>query len=287
MKVFILALSFTILRGWAQDAKVLINVEITVANSNGFVTSLPQDAFAILEDGTPQTAQMIVRDERPVSIGLIVDDSGTMREFRAGLVQMVEAFLKRVDARDEVSLIRFNTEVTLAQDFTNDPSLILTGLRRGKLYGRTRLSDALNVGIKHLVDHGKNERRVLIVISDGIENTGTTTRDSLFRLLADTGVVVYALEPVSLDFREVSQAQKQLAELTKPTGGIAYNAERMDELVRRAEQIAREIHSQYWLAYSSSNSLRDGKFRKIKVSVTGVPGKRIEIRARSGYYAGR
>src|SRR4051812_23743003 len=113
MKAFVItAVYFIVVLVRAQDVSRTISIDITVANSTGFVTDLPQDAFTISEDGKPQAAKIVARDARPVSIGLIVDDSGTMREFGSGLVRMVESFLKNVDSTDEISLIWFNSELT-------------------------------------------------------------------------------------------------------------------------------------------------------------------------------
>lgn len=270
----------------AQDVNDLISVNVTVANNSGFVSNLPQSAFTVMENGKAQQIKVLAHDNRPVSMGLIVDDSGSMREFGPGVLQIVEALVKNVDARDEMFLLQFNKDLSLTQDFTNDPELILKGLQQGKRYGPSSVLDGLGAGIRHVIEHAKNDKRVLVVISDGLDNTSKTARDSLVRVLTDTGISVYALGPRtrSVEASFTSGGKELLTGISRPTGGIAYVSKELDQLTERAKQIAREIHSQYLIGYLPSDTAGDGKFRKIEVKINGVQGQGVTVRARSGYH---
>jgi Ca-activated chloride channel family protein len=219
----------------------------------------------------------------PISLGLIIDNSASMTDKRDRVASATLAMVKASNPDDEVFIINFNESAVLTKDFTNNIKDLESALRDINPKGETAMRDALLLGIEHLRHHAKRDKKVLVVITDGEDNSSVETQQHLVQVAQRNDVIIYAIgllgaeEPGSAE-----RAKKQLNELTLETGGRAWFPNDVAEIANITPEIAHEIRNQYILAYTPSNLAMDGTFRKIKVDVN-VPG--VAVRTRSGYYA--
>ncbi len=263
----------------------LVPLNVTVTDKSGrLVTNLPQSAFQVFEDGVQQQIKVFKREDVPVSLGLIIDNSGSMREKRQSVESAALALVKDSNPMDEVFVINFNDEVYLDTDFTNDVSKMEQGLTKIDSRGGTAMRDAIRLSAEHLKDKAKRDKKVILVVTDGNDNASVISLDALVRLCEQDDVLIYAIGLLSEeDKREAKKAQRALHDLAEFTGGTVFYPKDVSEVDRIAHQVAHDIRNQYTIAYTPTNPALDGKFRAVKVTVKG-PGNPI-ARTRSGYYA--
>jgi Ca-activated chloride channel family protein len=278
----------------APDIRVdttLVEVPVSVSDSlNRAVIGLDRENFRVFEDGVEQKVAHFSGEDTPLSVGLVVDTSGSMGLKLRITQKAATEFLKTMNAGDDAFLIEFSDQARLVAGFTGQPKEIerqLEGLRPG---GLTALLDGLNMGVAEM-KKAKNPRKALIVISDGGDNHSTYTPEQIREAVRAADVEIYAMgvfEPVlfpGLSMEEIS-GPKLLARLAEQTGGRAFGAKHDDQLPAIAERIAIELRNQYLLGYYPKNSARDGKYRKLEVKVNvpkGFPD--VKARWRLGYYA--
>jgi Ca-activated chloride channel family protein len=264
----------------------LVPMHVSVLDNKGkLVTNLPQSAFKIYEDGVEQTIKLFRREDVPVSMGLLIDNSGSMRDKRSRVAAASLALVKQSNPQDEVFIVDFNDEAYLDQDFTSDTKKLEQALDKLDSRGGTAMRDAISMSIDHLKEKGKKEKKVLVVVTDGNDNTSNITLEQIVRKAQQSEVLIYAIGLLSEEEpRDARQARKALKLLTDNSGGLEYYPKDVQEIDKITPQIAHELRSQYVLAYVSTNPALDGSFRKVRITVTGP--NHPTVRTRQGYFAG-
>jgi VWFA-related protein len=263
----------------------LVNLYASVLDKNGkLLTNLPQSAFKVYENGVEQTIKIFRREDVPVSMGILIDNSGSMRDKRAKVAAASLALVKASNPDDEEFLVNFNDEPYLDQPFTNDIKKLEQALDRLDTRGGTAMRDAISLSIDYAKEHGKRDKKVLVVVTDGNDNTSNITLEQLIRKARQSEVLIYSIGLLSEEeAHDARQAKKALKTLTENSGGVDYYPKDLTEIDKIVPQIAHEIRNQYVLAYLPTNTAMDGSFRKISVVVNGYGHP--TVRTRNGYYA--
>src|SRR3954452_24069049 len=267
----------------------LVVLNTTVSDKNGhLVTDLPQSAFTVYENGVTQPIKSFKREDVPVSMGLVVDNSGSMRDKRAKVEAAALGLVKDSNKEDEVFVVNFNDEAFLdnphGKDFTSDAKEMEEALTRIDSRGGTAMRDAIRMSIDHLKEKAHKDKKVLVVVTDGNDNASGVTLENLVKAAQQSEVLIYGVGvPGEEERREAQRAQRALKSLASATGGEVYFPKDASEVEKIAHQVARDIRNQYTIAYSPTNTAMDGSFRQIKITVK-APGNPT-VRTRSGYYA--
>jgi Ca-activated chloride channel family protein len=270
-----------------SDTRVVVCPTTVVDKDGHLVTNLPKSAFTVYEDKEPQKFTM-KREDVPVSLGLIVDNSGSMREKRKKVETAALDLVVASNKDDEVFVVNFNDSAYLdlphEKDFTNDIEEMKEALARIDARGGTAMRDALNMSIVHLKEKAHRDKRVLVVVTDGVDNSSIISLEALVKVAQQSGVLIYAVGLLSdEDRRDATRAKRELDSLTEATGGRAFFPKELADVEHIAQEVARDIRNQYTIAYSPSNAALDGTFRAIKI-VVNAPGHPT-VRTRTGYYA--
>ncbi|HWB85541.1 MAG TPA: VWA domain-containing protein [Bryobacteraceae bacterium] len=267
----------------------LVVLHVTVIDKGGhLVTTLPKDDFRVFENGTPQEIRTFRQEDIPVSIGLIIDNSGSMRDKRAKVEAAALALVEASNKQDEVFVVNFNDEAFLdnphGRDFTSDIGEMKEALTRIDSRGGTAMRDAIRMSIDHLKEKAHKDKKVLVVVTDGNDNSSIISLENLVKAAQQSEVLVYSVGLLSdEERREAKRAERALQTLAEATGGEAFFPKELSEVDRIAHQVARDIRNQYTITYTPTNQTLDGTYRQIKVTVN-APGHPI-VRTRSGYYA--
>ena len=282
--------------GGAEDSGALIRVDTrlivchtTVVDKSGhLITNLPESAFSVYEDGVKQEIKVFKREDVPVSIGLIIDNSGSMRDKRAKVAAAALALVKASNRDDETFVVNFNDEPYLDlpnnEDFTNNLADLQEALSRIDARGGTAMRDAIRVSIDYVKEKGHRDKRVLVVVTDGNDNSSFISLENLVKAAQQAGVLIYSVGLLSEEeHREAQKAKRALMDLAEATGAETFFPKELSDVDRIANQVAHDIRSQYTIAYTPTNPTMDGKFRSIKIAVN-APGKPM-VRTRNGYYA--
>lgn len=288
----------------ADSTLVLVPVSVTDP-TNRYVLGLEKEDFRVFEDDVEQKVTHFSSEDAPLSIGLLVDTSGSMGAKLDTSRRAVEEFLKTLNTADEAFLVEFSDQAQLAVPLTNDAGAIESSMSSATSGGLTALLDAVNMGLQEM-KRAKNPRKALLIISDGGDNNSRFTSSQIAGLVREADVQIYAMgvfEPTlsfglgagGLGAGAASGGKLGAAELDGPrllsaiadqTGGRALAASNLRELPGIAERIGIELRNQYLLAYSPLSASRDGKYRKIEVKVQqpkALPP--LKARWRLGYYA--
>lgn len=263
----------------------LVPLHATVVDKNNkLVTTLPKEAFKVFENNVEQEIRIFRREDVPVSMGLIVDNSGSMRDKRQKVEAAALKLVKESNPNDEVFIVNFNDEAFLDVPFTSDIKKMEEGLTRIDSRGGTAMRDAISMSVDHLREKAKRDKKVLLVVTDGDDNTSGVTLEKLVQKAHDSGVLIYAIGLLGQEERrEAKRAQRALEALTKASGGAAYFPKELAEVEKLATDVAHDIRNQYFLAYTPNDPALDGSFRQIRVTANG-PNRPV-VRTRSGYYA--
>jgi VWFA-related protein len=267
----------------------LVVCHTTVVDKNGhLVTDLPQSAFTVYENGATQPIKSFKREDVPVSMGLIIDNSGSMRDKRARVEAAAATLAKDSNPQDEVFVVNFNDEAFLdnphGKDFTSNIKEIEEALTRIDSRGGTAMRDAIRMSIDHLKEKAHKDKKVLVVVTDGNDNSSVISLENLVKSAQQSEVLLYGVGLLSEEERrEAKRAERALTDLAVATGGETFFPKEVGEVEKIAHQVARDIRSQYTIIYSPTNAAMDGSYRTIKVAVN-APG-RLTARTRSGYYA--
>jgi Ca-activated chloride channel homolog len=271
-----------------SDTHIVV-LHTTVTDKSGhLVTDLPKSAFTVYENGVAQTIKEFKREDVPVSMGLVVDNSGSMRDKRAKVEAAALTLVKDSNKDDEVFVVNFNDEAFLdnphGKDFTSDIKEMEEALTRIDSRGGTAMRDAIRMSIDHLKEKAHKDKKVLVVVTDGNDNSSGITLENLVKASQLGDVVIYGIGLLSEEERrEAKRAERALNELAVATGGESFFPKDVSEVERLAHVVARDIRNQYTIIYTPLNDKFDGSFRTIKVGVN-APG-RPTARTRSGYYA--
>ena len=273
----------------AESTLVIIPVTVTDA-ANRYVLGLERGNFSIFEDGVKQKISQFAAEDAPLSIGLLVDTSGSMGAKLGTSRNAAAEILKMMSAQDEAFLVEFSDTARLAVPFTGRKAEIEDKLASAESEGLTALLDAVDVALEEM-KHARNARKALVLISDGGDNNSRYKAEEIQNLVREADVQVYCMgvfEPFTifgLGTAELS-GPRLLTELAEQTGGRAYPARSFAVLPAIARKIAIELRNQYVLAYSPSRQERDGKYHKIEVKLAPPPGlPALKAHWRLGYYA--
>jgi VWFA-related protein len=263
----------------------LVPLYVSVIDKNGkMVTNLPQSAFKVFENNVEQTLKIFNREDVPVSMGIIIDNSGSMREKRPKVAAAALELIKASNPQDEVFIVDFNDVAYLDAEFTSNIKKLEQVLDKIDTRGGTAMRDAISMSIDYAKEKGKKSKKVLLVITDGNDNTSNETLEQLVRKARQSEVLIYSIGLLNDEEpREGKAAKRALNELAIASGGLAYYPKTLGEVESITPQIAHEIRNQYILAYSPLNTALDGTFRAIKVTVK-APGNPT-VRVRNGYFA--
>ena len=267
----------------ARSDLVVLNVAVTDARG-GFVSGLPRNAFKIIDEGQPQKIEFFAEQDAPATIGLLIDASGSMLENRDRVIAGITEFAKASHPDDEFLPLIFNEQMTsvLSQGrFTSDPMElrdVLTATLAAR--GRTAFHDALAEAVGE-VGHGRYERKVLIVLSDGGDNASKLSLDQAFDRVLASNVVIYSIaliDPLALD-----KNPKALRRLADGTGGLAFEPANVSVVSRAFQSIAHDIRSRYTVAYAPPDSKTDSSLRRVRVVIESPGRTGLKVRTRTGY----
>ncbi|MGD0297611.1 MAG: VWA domain-containing protein [Bryobacteraceae bacterium] len=258
---------------------------VSVSDKNGkLVTDLQQKSFKVFENGIEQPIKLFKHEDVPISLGIIVDNSGSMKEKRQKVEVASVDLVKASNPHDEVFIVNFNDEAYLDVEFTNDIKKMEEGVARIDSRGGTAMREAISMSIDYLKEKGKNHKKVLLVVTDGNDNASTISLEHLVDRARQNEVLIYTIGLLDEEeHHEAKAAKRALNALTRESGGLSFYPKGVAEVDAIALQVAHEIRNQYTIAYSPLNDARDGSFRQIKVLVNG-PGH-PQVRTRTGYYA--
>ena len=263
-------------------------LHVTVVDrQDRFVTDLPREAFVVQEDGQPQTLTYFAQEDVPVSIGLVVDNSGSMRQKRQHVNKAALEFVKASNPQDEVFIVNFNDEAFLDQDFTSSLDRLQDALQRIDTKGGTALYDAISISLDHLIEEGNREynKRALLVITDGDDTSSRMDLEILVRKIQSSDVTIYGIGLLSEEERRAAKrAERHLRNLTRQTGGPAYFPLDFHEVEPLVKRIAADIRNQYILEYNRPQNKMPG-YRRIRVELKGKAKTSNKVRHRPGYYA--
>ena len=263
----------------------LVVLHATVVDKSGkLVTNLAQDAFRVFEDGVEQQMKVFRREDVPVSMGIVIDNSGSMRDKRKRVEDAALGLVKASNNQDEVCVVNFNDEAYLDVPFTGDMKKLEDGVARIDSRGGTAMRDAINLSMDYLREKGKRDKKVVVVVTDGNDNTSEVTLEKLVQKAQQREVVIYTIGLLNEEeAREAKRAKRALDTISTATGGQSFYPNKVDDVEQFALRVARDIRSQYILAYNPQKQDLDGTFRQIKVTVNGP--NRPQARTRTGYYA--
>jgi Ca-activated chloride channel homolog len=277
-----------------QGTKIVMNVDLVVLHTTviddrqRFADGLKSDNFRVYEDKVEQKLSVFKREDVPVSMGLVIDNSGSMRDKRPRVNEAAITLVQASNPEDEAFVVNFNDDfyLDLDKDFTNSIPELKEALERIDSRGSTALRDAILGSLDHLKKASK-DKRVLLVVTDGEDNASRNSLEKLIREIQKTDTVIYTIGLLGQENKkEAKRARKALEQIAAASGGLAYFPENVDDVHSICEQVAHDIRNQYILAYYPTNSRRDGTFRAVSVAVIPPHGRgKLVARTRNGYYA--
>ena len=251
------------------------------------VPYLDKSAFAVFEAGVPQTITSFRREDVPVAMGIVVDNSGSMREKRDRVNQAVLNLIRASNSQDEIFVVNFSQNYYLDQDFTSDVNLLQTALHQVSTKGSTALYDAIVASAVHLMNNPRLDKKVLLVITDGQDNMSQETLEEAARKLQQVnGPTLYAIGLVGNGMRTgmAGPGREALQTLSDRTGGVAYFPDTLDQVNSITREIAHDVRSQYIVAYKPRNQNARPAYQSLRVEAHAPGYGRLTVRTRSGYY---
>jgi len=266
-----------------------VRLNATVVDRDGrSIQTLTKDAFQVYEDGVPQTITSFRHEDLPVSLGILIDSSGSMYDKRVAVEEASLDLVKLSNPQDEAFVVDFSWEAFIDQDFTSDINKLQKGLDYVKSSGGTAMYDALVASADYLQKNSKHPKQVLLVITDGEDNASTTTLEQTIRRIQDLdGPVIYSVGLLfgqDTDKREARHARRVLEELSEETGGVAYFPKSVKDVDEIAGEVAKDIRTQYTIAYHSTKSPTLGGYRQVHVEAKAKGMGKLSVRTRAGYF---
>jgi VWFA-related protein len=265
--------------------EVLLHATV-VDDKQHMVTNLERGAFTVYEDGKPQNIISFHHEDIPVAMGIVIDNSGSMREKRAKVNQAALNLVRASNPRDEVFIVNFNDEYYLDQDFTNDLLKLKEALEKIDARGGTALYDAIVASADHLKRNARLDKKVLFVVTDGEDNASSENLEKAVKQLQEEdSPAVYAIGILGEE-EHPKRAKRALEIIAQRTGGIAFFPKTLDEVDEISKTIAHDIRNQYTIGYKPANPRGAGGFRMVRVEVKAKGHGKMTVRTKSGYYAG-
>jgi VWFA-related protein len=266
--------------------EVVLNV--TVLDGTKLVQDLTRDNFELFEDGIRQKVLSFQHTDLPVSIALVVDNSGSMFRKRPSVNKSALDLIAASNPEDEAFVVNFSDEAFIDQDFTSDSGKLRDGLTHIDSRGGTALYDAVVASADKLVAAAKHPKQVLILITDGEDNASTLSLEQTIRRVQElSGPVIYSIGLLfgdEMSKAEVKHARRALEMLSTETGGVAFFPKSIEQVDEIAAEVARDIRSQYTIGYHSTKPTSEPGFRRIQVNVEGKSGNKLVARTRTGYF---
>jgi Ca-activated chloride channel homolog len=277
-----------------QGSSIKVDVSLVVLHTTvvddrqRFADGLKAENFRVFEDKAEQKLSVFKREDVPVSMGLVIDNSGSMRDKRPRVNEAALTLVQSSNPQDEAFVVNFNDDfyLDLDKDFTNSIPELKEALERIDSRGSTALYDAIIGSLDHLKKASK-DKRVLLVVTDGEDNTSHNSLEKTVREIQKTDTVIYTIGLLSQESKKsAKKAKKALEDIAKASGGLAFFPENVEDVHSLCEQVAHDIRNQYTLAYYPTNTRRDGTFRTVSVEVIPPRGRgKLVARTRNGYYA--
>jgi Ca-activated chloride channel homolog len=266
-----------------------VRLNATVLDSSGrTIQTLGKDAFHVFEDNVPQTIASFRHEDLPVSLGILIDSSGSMYDKRAAVDAASLDLVKLSNPQDEAFLVDFSWEAFLDQDFTNDIAKLQQGLSYIKSSGGTAIYDALVLSADYLSKNARHPKQVLLIVTDGEDNASSATLEEAIRRIQDfDGPVVYCIGLLFGDDTtktEARHARRVLETLAEQTGGAAYFPKSVKDVDAIAKEVANDIRTQYTISYHSTKPPELGGYRVVRVEAKEKSYGKLTVRTRSGYY---
>jgi VWFA-related protein len=265
----------------------LVELQAAVHDRQGrFVSDLNERDFEVYEDGARQSVRLFRHEDVPVTVGLVVDHSGSMRVKLTEVIAATRTFVKSSNPEDRMFVVNFNEKVSLglpaAIRYTGNVNELEQAIWRNPAAGMTALYDAIAVGLKR-VREDKRDRKALVVVSDGGDNASKTTLEQVLKLAEQSSAMIYSIGIFDED--DPDKNTKALTRLAKVTGGEAFFPGQLNEVVEICQGIARDIRNQYTIGYVPTNAARNNSYRAIKVVAQSKDHGKLSVRTRSGYIA--
>jgi Ca-activated chloride channel homolog len=263
-----------------------VRLYATVVNERQqLVTNLTQKDFQIWENGAPQSIKSFRSEDVPVALGIVIDNSGSMRDKRPAVNQAALNLVRSSNKDDKVFIVNFNSEPYLDQDFTGNIAELKDALDHIDSRGGTALYDSVAAAADHLMKmRDPNEKKVILIVTDGEDNASTLTLEKAVQDVAvDGGPTIYTIG--ILGGEKEKRARRALRILAEETGGVAFFPKDIAEVDSISRQIAHDIRNQYILQYQPTTAKAQGGYRLVKVTANAPGYKRLQVRTRSGYYA--
>jgi Ca-activated chloride channel family protein len=257
-----------------------------VDDKNHLVTDLTRPDFSVFEDNQPQKITSFRREDIPVAMGIVIDNSGSMRDKRPAVNAAAINFVKASNPQDKVFIVNFNEDFFLDQDYTASVPKLKDALERIEARGGTALYDAVVASSDHLKKSNLLEKKVLLVVTDGEDNASRESLEqAIRRLQEENGPTVYTIGLLSEE--RSKRAKRALRQMAEETGGMAFFPQGLSEVDSITQQIAHDIRNQYTIGYKPTKPQSEGGFRSVKVDANAKGYKRLQVRTRSGYFAGQ
>ena len=275
-----------------KAASELVVLHVSVRDRSGrYITGLDREAFTVIDDGKPQTVAMFSADDVPASVGLLIDNSNSMRPNRERVIASAVEFVKHSHPQDEIFVLTFNEDVRHAWGPSltgqTNPARFASAMAQAIVArGMTAVHDAMLAGSKR-VARGSHSRQVLIAVSDGDDNASKATRDEVLKQVPESDAVIYTIALIDPVTREGNP--KWLRRLSRASGGESYQPRKAEDISEAFDEIARDIRSAYTLAYAptaatAGKSATGERRRTVRVYVRSKDGRPLRVRTRDGYF---
>jgi len=265
-----------------QIQEVVLHATV-VDQEHHLVTGLDRSAFTVYEQATPQTITSFRREDIPVEMGIVVDNSGSMRDKRGQVNQAVLNLIRASNPEDQIFVVNFGLKPYLDQDFTSDVNLLQAALHQVSAKGSTALYDAILASAVHLEHNPRLSKKVLLVITDGQDNMSQETlQEAARRLEQANGPTLYAIGLTGSGLQ--GTGREALQRLAAGTGGVAYFPDSLDQVDNITRTVAKDIRSQYIIAYKPRNQNGKPDYQSLRVEANAPGYGKLTVRARSGYY---
>jgi Ca-activated chloride channel homolog len=248
------------------------------------VPNLDRNAFSVFENGVPQTITSFRRQDVPVAMGIVIDNSGSMRDKRDEVSRAVLNLIRASNPQDEIFVVNFSQKSYLDQDFTSNVNLLQTALHQSTTAGSTALYDAVVASDIHLENNPRLDKKVLLVITDGQDNMSEETLDEAMRRLQQSkGPTIYTIGLMGSGPQE-ARGRMALQTLAQGTGGVAYFPASLDQVEDITRTIAHDIRSQYLIAYRPRNQNLKPDEKSLRVEAHAPGSGRLTVTVRTGYH---
>ncbi len=268
----------------AEAQEVTLHATV-VDERNRLVTNLGKNDFSVFENSQPQQIRSFRQEDIPVAIGIVIDNSGSMREKRDEVNKAALNLVRASNAQDQVFVVNFSDEYYLDQEFTSDIKKLQVALEKVEARGGTALYDAIIASADYLI-HSPLQRKVLFVVTDGEDDASQENLEqAVHRMQQENGPTVYAIGLLGQE--KARRAKRALEVISDRTGGIAFFPPTLNEVDEISRNIAHDIRNQYTITYTPTTPKNVGGFRTIHVDAHARPYKKLTVRTRSGYYPGQ